>query len=105
MVRVIDYMEYSVIRSGNKQYIVTKGDEVDVDLLSDLEGEITFETLLRVTDKDVEIGEPLLESGTKGTIMGISKDKKKQGIKYKPGGYRRKFGHRQKYTRVTITQL
>lgn len=98
-------MKYSIIRSGNKQYMVQEGDELNVELLSQQEGKVELETLLRVNDEEVEIGEPTLKASAKAEILGEVKGSKKTGIKYKPGGYRRKFGHRQPYTKVKITAI
>lgn len=99
-------MNYSVIRSGNKQYVVEEGDIINVELLKSSDKNITLDTLLRVNDESVEFGEPTIEKGVQAEIIeDMVKGEKKQGVKYKPGGYRRKFGHRQKYTQVKITKI
>ena len=99
-------MNYSVIQSGSKQYVVEKGDVIDVELLDSPDKKVVFETLLRVNDDTVEFGEPVLESGSEAEVVEeMVKGEKKQAIKYKSGGYRRKFGHRQKYTRVKIVKV
>ena len=98
-------MDYSIIRSGNKQYMVTAGEELLVDRLHTPEKKVTFDTLLRVRGENIEFGQPTLEEQTKAEILEEVKDTKKRGIKYKPGGYRKKFGHRQIMTKVRITDI
>jgi len=99
-------MDYSVIRTGGKQYIVSKDEELLVEKLDAGNAPIEFETLLRVSGDTVEFGEPVLEVSSKGEIVEPEiQGKKVQGIKYKSGGYRKKFGHRQEYTKVKITQI
>ena len=99
-------MNYSVIQSGSKQYIVEKDDEVLVEKVSVDDGsDVTFDTLLRVKGKTVEIGEPLLDTAVTGKVIGVEKGRKVQGMKYERSGYRKKFGHRQQYTRIRITKI
>lgn len=99
-------MDYSVIRTGGKQYIVSKDEELLVEKLDVANPTVEFETLLRVKGDAVEFGEPVLEVSSKAEIVDSEiQGKKVQGIKYKSGGYRKKFGHRQEYTKVKITQI
>jgi len=66
---------------------------------------LVLETLLRVKGDTVEFGEPTLQTSTKAEVVVETKGKKTQGVKYKSGGYRRKFGHRQEYSKVKIVEL
>jgi large subunit ribosomal protein L21 len=98
-------MKYAIVRTGGKQYQVQEGEELLVELLSDDSKKIELETLLRVDGEQVEIGSPVLEKSTKVEIVADEKGPKKVGMKYIPKGYRRKFGHRQKYSKIKILEL
>ena len=101
------YMKFAVIRTGGKQYVVSKGDVLDVELLNKEEGDkVIFEVLLLGDDKDVTVGTPLLKTSVEGKVVKEYQDDKVWGIKYKPKKrYRKKFGHRQRYTQVEIVSL
>ncbi len=103
--------EFAVIETGGKQYIVSVGDVVDVELLK---GElkagdtVEFEKVLMVDDgKDTTIGTPYIKGAkVKATFEGEKKGKKLTIIRYKAKSNRdRKVGHRQHYARVTISSL
>lgn len=98
-------MDYSVIRTGGKQYIVSQNEELSVEKLGDAGTSVEFETLLRVKGDTVEFGEPTLQTPTKAEVVAETKGKKTQGVKYMSGGYRKKFGHRQEYSKVKITEI
>lgn len=100
---------FAVIKTGGKQYIVTEGQELNIEKL-DLEvgKEIEFETLL-ISDEEgtkFELGTPELSSKVKAEVVLQGRDKKISVIKYKPKvRYRRNKGHRQPFTRVKITKI
>ncbi len=103
--------DFAVIETGGKQYIVSVGDVLDVELLAgDMkEGDkVVFDKVLLSDDgKDATIGMPYI-SGAKvtGTYLGLKKGPKISIIRYKAKSNRdRKIGHRQKYARVEITSL
>ena len=99
-----------IIKSGGKQYLVRQGDTVDVELLSDnnIDAKVEFTEILYAFDgKDHHIGSPALENfKVAGQVVGASAGEKITCLKYKRShNQRRKWGHRQKYTRVKITQI
>lgn len=102
--------EFAVIETGGKQYMVSVGDVVDVELLGDYEegAKIEFDKVLLVDDgKDATIGDPYISGAkVKATYQGEKKGKKITIIRYKAKSNRdRKQGHRQKYARVQIDAL
>lgn len=105
--------EFAVIETGGKQYMVSVGDVVDVELLSGKkelkEGDkVEFDKVLMVDNgKDTTIGTPYIEGAkVKGTYQGLKKGKKLSIIRYKAKSNRdRKIGHRQKYSQVKIEAL
>jgi large subunit ribosomal protein L21 len=99
---------FAVVEIAKKQYIVQTGDVLDVQKLKDPAGEIIFDKVLLVANQDkVSIGTPYLDGAKiKATIEGQRKGKKVIVYKYKRRKkYRKKQGHRQKYTTIKITDI
>jgi len=100
---------YAIIKSGGKQYKVKKGDVIDVELLNgEQDGRIEFGEVLFYSDgASQHVGSPLLEGITvAGELVGESKGPKVQSVKYKRSHHQyRKFGHRQRYSRIKITEV
>ena len=102
-------MIYAIIETGGKQYKVTPSQTVDVERLNVAEGDtVELERVLFIADGDkVTIGTPTID-GAKvvATSRGEGKGKKIIVLKYKPKvRYRKKTGHRQLYTRLTIDKI
>src|SRR4249919_4347122 len=102
-------MAYAIIKTGGRQFRVTEGDTLDVDLLDVEAGKTaTFGDVLMFADgKDVSHGNPLI-SGAKVTaeVVEQRKDKKVVAFKYKRRkGYHRTVGHRRKLTRIKIKTI
>jgi len=102
-------MSYAIIQTGGKQYRVSAGDVIDVELLNDLEGTLVeFKEVLFINDgKIVKLGNPTIGTAVvKAELLGESKGPKEIAFKYKRRkNYRRTVGHRQKYSRVKITEI
>ena len=100
---------YAVIETGSKQYIVQKGDVLDIELLeTKKDSSVTFDRVLFFSSGDkVEIGAPYLKSvKVKGKVQDHLKDKKAVVFKYKRKvNYKRKVGHRQPLTRILIEEV
>ena len=100
---------YAVIKTGGKQYRVSEGDVIFVEKLSgEVDDALVFTDVLTVVqDGDVKIGAPFIE-GAKVTGKVLKQDKNKKIIIYKyksKANYRRKTGHRQPYTKVSIEKI
>jgi large subunit ribosomal protein L21 len=98
---------YAVIATGGKQTRVAEGDLVDVELLGQDDGEVTFTPVLLV-DGDSVLAKPTELSGAQvsARVVGQSKGPKITGFTYKAKSRgRRKWGHRQKYTTIEITGI
>ena len=95
---------YAIIRTGGKQAKVAEGDVIDVELLH-ADGEVEFTPLLVVDGKGkVFSGRDKLTVTTE--IVGDSTGPKIDIFKYKnKTGYRRRAGHRQKYTRLEVKKI
>ncbi len=102
--------DFAVIETGGKQYAVSVGDVVDVELLGDYaEGDkITFDKVVLSDDgKSATIGTPYIDGASvTATYLGLKKGPKISIVRYKAKSNRdRKIGHRQKYARVEITKI
>ena len=91
------------------KYKVSEGDTLFIEKLPVEAGNaVTFDKVLAVIDGDkATFGTPLV-NGAKvdATVAKNGKGKKIIVFKYKPKkGYRRKQGHRQPYTKVTIGKI
>jgi large subunit ribosomal protein L21 len=102
-------MSFAVIQTGGKQYLVSKGDKIQIEKLAGEAGEkITFDNVLAtISDKDYKLGKPMLEgTSVEGKILKQGRGKKIHVLKYKPKSkYRKKIGHRQAFTEVEITKI
>ena len=99
----------AIIKTGGKQYTVSKGDVIAVEKLSAPEGEtVEFEEVLAIIDGDkLKAGKPLVK-GAKVTakVLMQGKDRKIIVFKYKPKkSYHKTQGHRQKFTKVQIESI
>ncbi|MEL7040486.1 MAG: 50S ribosomal protein L21 [Pseudomonadota bacterium] len=100
---------FAVIKTGGKQYKVAEGDEIVIEKLAIDEGEsVTFEDVLMLGDeKKVTIGEPMVAGASVvGTVAEQRKGAKVLIMKKRQRNtYRRKKGHRQLETVVTIESI
>ena len=100
---------HAIIETGGKQYKVTEGDTLFIEKLEAEAGQaITFDKVLAILDGDkATFGAPVVEGASvAATVVKNGKGKKVIVFKYKPKkGYRRKQGHRQPYTKVTIGKI
>lgn len=102
-------MSFAVIQTGGKQYLVSKGDKIQVEKLAGEAGDkITFDQVLAtISDKEYKLGKPMLDGASvEAKIVKQGRGKKIHVLKYKPKSkYRRKIGHRQAYTEIEITKI
>jgi len=102
--------DFAVIETGGKQYVVSVGDILEVELLGEhKEGDkVVFDkVLLSDNGKDATIGSPYIDGAkVDATYLGDIKGKKISIIRYKAKSNRdRKIGHRQKYAQVQIDKI
>ena len=100
---------YAIIRDRGMQYRVEKGQVLEVALLDAEPGSQLElgEVLLVGGDDRTVVGTPLV-SGAKvlAKVLGDAKGEKIVVFRYKnKKRYRRRTGHRQKYTRITISEI
>lgn len=96
----------AVIKTGGKQYYVSEGDTIYIEKVNGNAGEeIVFDEVLMI---DSKVGSPLIKGASvTGKIEKHGKNKKIRIFTYKSKdrSNRRTMGHRQPYTKVTITKI
>ncbi|MCD7887288.1 MAG: 50S ribosomal protein L21 [Clostridiales bacterium] len=99
----------AIIVTGGKQYKVAEGDTLFIEKLPVEAGNtVTFDQVLAVIDGDnTTFGTPVVEGASvEASVVKNGKGKKIRIFKYKPKkGYRKRQGHRQPYTKVTIGKI
>ncbi|MFC1866065.1 50S ribosomal protein L21 [Chloroflexota bacterium] len=102
-------MIYAIVESGGKQYRVTPGQTIEVGRLDIAEGAaVELDKVLLIADgEQLTVGKPTIDGArVAATSNGEFKDKKVIVFKYKPKvRYRKKTGHRQFYTKLTINSI
>lgn len=119
-------MEVAVIKTGGKQYVVSKGDTISIEKLpakaakgsspnakasrGDLKtgDKVVFSEVLLVDNgSDTTIGAPTIKGAeVKGTVTFAGKAKKIEVVKYKPKSrYYKRKGHRQPLLKVKIDSI
>ena len=102
-------MKYAIVEVGGKQYRCEEGKTITVDLMTANIGDaiVLDKVLLIVNDEAAQIGKPYVSGASiKTQVQDQIKGKKILVFKYKPKiRYRRKSGHRQKYTRLLVESI
>jgi large subunit ribosomal protein L21 len=101
-------MKKAVIVTGGKQYLVSEGETLDVELLHAGSKSVTFEPLLVIDEDVISVGAPNVDK-TKVTAEVIAEDvmaDKVTAIRYKAKKRVHKVrGHRQHHTQIKITKI
>lgn len=100
---------FAVIETGGKQYKVAPGQKFKFEKLETKEGDsLVFDKVLLVADADnVKIGAPYVSgSQVEGKVLRQGHNKTVIVFKYSSKArYRKKKGHRQRFTEVEITGI
>lgn len=99
---------YAVIATGGKQEKVSTGQQVQVELLDAADGSVvTFAPVLVVDGTNVlSTPEQLSKAKVTAKVIGMAAGPKIDGFTYKRRtNQRRRFGHRQKYSVIEITNI
>lgn len=99
----------AIFQTGGKQYIVSKGDKIQIEKKAGEVGDtLTFDKVLFTADgSNYQLGKPDVKGVTvEGKILKQARARKIHILKYKAKSkYRKKQGHRQNYTEVEITKV
>ncbi len=100
---------YAIIKTGGKQYKVQKGDTILVELVPvELGGDVKFDEVFLINEGNTtKIGTPNIAGAVvRGKLLDNVRGKKIHSVKFKRRkNCRRKFGHRQNYSQVEITEI
>ena len=100
---------YAILETGGKQIKATAGRFIDIEKLPQNKGDkvLLSNVLMLVSGKESKIGNPYVKGATvNGHITDLAKDDKVIVYKMRPKKRtRKKFGHRQWYTRVFIDSI
>jgi large subunit ribosomal protein L21 len=98
----------AVITTGSKQYVVSEGDKLNVELIKGAEKNIIFEPLLVVDGEKVSVGAPTVK-GVKVSASVVEQDVKSDkvtSIRFKAKKRVHKTrGHRQRFTNIKISSI
>ena len=102
-------MAFAIIKTGGKQYRVSKGDRIDVEKLDGEVGStLSLSDVLFYGDEgDLRIGDPALAGlSVSAKVVEQFRAKKVINFKYKRRkGYHRTKGHRRQMTRLQIDAI
>lgn len=105
-------MKYAIVQIGGKQYKVKIGDQLKIEKIErgeSAEDSVEFKDVLLVFNEDgkeVKIGTPTVKARVLAKIIEEGKSKKVIVLKFKPKiRYRKKYGHRQPYTKIEIVDI
>lgn len=102
-------MAFAIIKTGGKQYRVSKGDKIDVEKLDgDVGSTVSIGDVLFYGDgTDLRIGDPKLEGASvSAKVVDQYRADKVINFKYKRRkGYHRTKGHRRQVTRLQIEAI
>ena len=99
---------YAVVRVGSKQQKVAVGDVIEIDKVETGVGEsVTLPVVLVVDGEDITSDAAKLgKASVTVEVLGATKGPKIIIQKYKnKTGYKKRQGHRQKYTQVKVTAI
>ena len=100
---------YAIVRSGSKQQKVAVGDVIEIDKVDEAEAgrELTLPVVMVVDGETVTSDAAKLgKAGVTVEVLGATKGPKIVIQKYKnKTGYKKRQGHRQKYTQVKVTDI
>ncbi|MGB4759264.1 MAG: 50S ribosomal protein L21 [Candidatus Saccharimonadales bacterium] len=102
-------MKKAVIATGGKQYLVTEGEELSVEVLKGAEKkEVTFDALLVIDGDKISVGQPLVKgvSVTAEIVDAEARADKVTSIRYKAKKrVHTVHGHKQHQTAIKISKI
>ena len=99
---------YAIVRSGGRQHKVAVGDVLEIDRVNDAVGaSLSLQPLMLVDGDRVTTGaSDLGTASVTAEVLAETKGEKIRILKYKnKTGYRKRQGHRQRYTQIRVTGI
>ena len=97
---------YAIVRAGAKQQKVAVGDVIEIDKVATAVGESVTLPVVMLVDGEKVTATGLDKASVTVEVLGATKGPKIVIQKYKnKTGYKKRQGHRQKYTQVKVTDI
>jgi large subunit ribosomal protein L21 len=97
---------YAIVRAGAKQQKVAVGDVIEIDKISTPVGDTLTLPVVMTVDGETVKATDLGAASVTVEVLGATKGPKIVIQKYKnKTGYKKRQGHRQKYTQVRVTDI
>lgn len=99
---------YAIVRSGGRQHKVAVGDVLEIDRLDNTVGSSISLTPLLLVDGDTVTSDAsaLGSALVTAEVLAETKGQKIRILKFKnKTGYRKRQGHRQRYTKIKVTDI
>ncbi|MGA4508463.1 50S ribosomal protein L21 [Propionibacteriaceae bacterium G1746] len=99
---------YAIVRSGGRQHKVAVGDVLEIDKVDgEVGSSVTLQPLLLVDGESVtSAADDLNKVSVTAEVLAETKGPKIRILKYKnKTGYKKRQGHRQRYTQVKVTGI
>jgi large subunit ribosomal protein L21 len=97
---------YAIVRAGAKQQKVAVGDVIEIDKVTTAVGESLTLPVVMLVDGDKVTATGLDKASVTAEVLGATKGPKIVIQKYtNKTGYKKRQGHRQKYTQVKVTDI
>ena len=99
---------YAIVRSGGRQHKVAVGDVLEVDRFDGAVGSTVSMTPLLLVDGDAVTSDAsaLGSASVTAEVVAETRGPKIRILKFKnKTGYRRRQGHRQRYTKIKVTDI
>jgi large subunit ribosomal protein L21 len=97
---------YAIVRSGSKQQKVAVGDVIEIDRVDTGVGETVSLPVVMLVDGESVTASGLDKASVTAEVLGGTKGPKIVIQKFKnKTGYKKRQGHRQKYTQVKVLEI
>jgi large subunit ribosomal protein L21 len=102
------HLMYAIVETGGKQYRVQAGDEFNVEKIpGDVGSEVVLDRVLLIGGDETKVGTPYLE-GAKVKAQIVEQDKARKILVFRyraKKNIRKRYGHRQPYTRLRVVAI
>jgi len=103
-------MAFAIVETGGKQYKIAEGDVFSIEKIKDVEAgkSVKFDKVLLLDDgKTTKVGTPYIKGATvEVELLETGKGKKLHIQKFKAKSrYKRRVGHRQHFSKVSVKKI
>ncbi len=99
-------MKKAVIITGGKQYLVSEGETIEIELLNTDKKKVEFKALLVIDGDKTQVGAPELTATVTADVLEDTRAEKVTSIRYKAKKRVKKVrGHRQHLSQIKIAKI